>query len=159
LITSASLYVEAQTSAEPVYVPEMSCTNGKFGMHLPRSYSELRQTRKVESEIADQPEDTHAGYSVIRRRINFPGLTLGVVTFSNDSSRYMTTYARVTSRKWRITGPFIVGQPIASTRRALGHAADDDPDLRNDYGSEGATVHFEHAHGALTSITYTCSIG
>jgi hypothetical protein len=86
-------------------------------------------------------------------------LALGVVTFSNDSSRYMPMYARVTSREWRITGPFMVGQSVIGARRALGHAADHDPDLRKDYASEGATVHFEHAHGALTSITYTCYLG
>lgn len=145
--------------AQTNYVPEFSCYQGKFTLHLPKSLTALRRIGKLESEAADAPVDTHSGYSTQSQRLSYRGMTLGVIAFSNDPSRYLITYARVTSPDWRVTGPFRVGQPISGARRELGKVGAKDTTLADEYGSEGGSVRFDHLGGHLSSITYSCHAG
>lgn len=99
------------------------------------------------------------GYTATRKHVYFPGLTLGLVIFSNDPDRYMVSFAEISSPQWAHIAPFHVGESAVSARRKIGTSADNDPNLKATYGSEAGELNFETSNSRITGITYTCYTG
>ena len=99
------------------------------------------------------------GYKSTRKKVRFAGLTLGLVTFSNDPGRYSLASAEIRSEAWLRISPFGVGQDTDVIRRRLGRVAEDDDELRSVYSGENESVHFETRSGRVTAVIYECYTG
>jgi hypothetical protein len=78
--------VRAQDSSL-TYDPSFHCSGGPLGLQLPASYQAVRSLGKLEREEVVRVQDWDA-YKSEDRELAFSGLTLYVVTFTNDKSRY-----------------------------------------------------------------------
>lgn len=156
----AIVLVSSVTRAESpsVYVEQVSCEGGPFGLRLPPHLPEVMKLGSIAREEIQQIEKWD-GYSTTRKYIEFSGFTLGLVTFSNDPNRYMVSFAEITSSRWSHIAPFRVGESVKSVRRKLGSSAASDPELKAKYGSEGGDVSFQYAHGKITKVVYACYTG
>lgn len=99
------------------------------------------------------------GYTTTRKYVHFEGLTIGLVTFSNDRNRYMVSFTEITDPRWSRISPFKVGETTASVRKKIGSHADEDPNLQLHYGGEGGEIYFESVGGKIKRITYDCYTG
>ena len=99
------------------------------------------------------------GYTTTRKYVYFEGLTIGLVTFSNDRNRYMVSFAEITDPRWTRISPFKVGETTVSARKKIGSPAGKDPSLKLHYGSEGGDIYFEIVGGRIRKITYDCYTG
>jgi len=148
----------ALAQAQPGYLPEFGCQAPPFGLRLPThlpgvmKLAPVRHVEILETEKGD-------GYTTTRKYVHFPGLTLGLITFSNDPKRYMVSRAEITDARWAEISPFKVGETISSARQRIGSPAADDPDLKSDYGSEGGDLRFESIDGTITKVIYGCYTG
>jgi hypothetical protein len=147
----------AGAQEEGVYSPKISCIGPPFGLRLPATLPQLLQLGKVLRQQVGEIKDW-GEYKTTAKLIQFSGLELVIITFSNDASRYMLMDAEITDSKWRIAGPFTVGATVASTRKALGKLADRDPGLRFSYGGDAATISFKQSKGKITKIIYECYV-
>lgn len=159
LVTTLLLHpATALAQAQPGYLPEFACLMPPFGLRLPPHLPDLMQIAPVRDvEILEVEKwDT---YTTTRKYVHFPGLTLGLVTFSNDPTRYMVSLAEISDARWAEISHFKVGDSTASARRKIGSSAAGDPDLKSDYGSEGGDVRFESLNGKITKIIFRCYTG
>lgn len=140
------------------YIEQFLCNSGKFGLRLPPDVRALFQLGPILQQANGEVEQEE-GYTATRTYVMFSGLELGFIVFSNDPSRYMISYAEVTSPNWQIAGPFRVGNTAKAAQDALGPVAQNDCDLKRSYGSEAGTVSFEQLAGKITKIRYDCYTG
>jgi hypothetical protein len=156
LVALASCLVAFQArAANEGYVDTFSCDEGPFHLDLPKSYLDLRKIGRIRSERIVETEDW-GSYKTERKDFEFDGLSLRVITFSNDPTRYMVAIARTTSRNWGITGPFRVGDSLLS---ALSHFGVRRAPNLLEYGSEGGVVRFKVANGRIVEVRYECYTG
>lgn len=149
----------AGKAGEPEYFLEgMRCLEGPFAVRLPATLPELLAMAPVLSQQVLQVEQWE-GYKATRKKVRFAGLTLGLVTFSNDPGRYSLASAEIRSEAWLRISPFGVGQDIDVIRRRLGRVAEDDLDLRSVYSGENESVHFQTRSGRVTAVIYECYTG
>lgn len=144
--------------AQPGYLPEFGCTMPPFGLRLPthlQGVMKLAPVRHVEILEVENWD----GYTATRKYVYFPGLTLGLITFSNDRERYMVSRAEITDARWAEISPFRVGEKASAVQRKLGLLAEGDPDLKSSYGSEGGDLRFESTDRTISKIIYDCYTG
>ena len=91
--------------------------------------------------------------------MRWPGLTLGIVEFSNDPKALMITSAEITDPRWNALSPFKLGRSTAAAQRLLGQPAANDPALRRAYGSEADSVQVDSEAGRVVRVTYQCYSG
>ncbi len=148
----------AQVQAQPGYLPEFGCQAPPFGLRLPThlpgvmKLAPVRHIEILEVEKWDRNTTT-------RKYVHFLGLTLGLITFSNDRKRYMVSRAEITDARWAEISPFKVGETTSSARQKIGSPATGDPDLKSDYGREGGDLRFESIDGTITKVIYDCYTG
>ena len=97
----------ALAQEQPGYLPEFGCQVPPLGLRLPthlQGVMKLAPVRDVEILEVEKWE----GYVTTRKYVHFPGLTLGLVTFSNDRERYMVSRAEITDARWAEISPFRV---------------------------------------------------
>jgi hypothetical protein len=147
---------------EPVrsdgYIDDFLCIGGHLGLHLPVNARMLFQLGPILRQATGEVEQAE-GYTTTQTHLSYAGFELGFITFSNDPSRYMISYAEVTSPDWQIAGPFRVGDTVKSTYVALAPYAQHDSQLKQSYGSEVGVMSFEHSEGTITKIKYDCYTG
>jgi len=159
LLVAFPAFCFAGQAGEPEYFLEgMRCLGGPFGLRLPSTLPELLAMAPVLSEQVLQVEQWE-GYKAIRKTVRFAGLTLGLVTFSNDPKRYALASAEIRSQDWLRIAPFGVGQGTGVVRKRLGRVAEDDLDLRSIYSGENESVRFQSRSGRVTAVIYECYIG
>jgi hypothetical protein len=160
LITLALALFSTMVNAESesTYIERFSCIGGSLGLHLPNELPSLIALKPIIREEVHEVESWD-GYTATHKHEHFPGFTLGIITFSNDSNRFMVSFAEITSRKWSHISPFYIGENISSARRKIGAFADNDPYLKKSYGSEDGDVSFQTYNGKIKKIIYTCYTG
>jgi hypothetical protein len=159
LLATSSASCFAGQAGEPQYFLEgMHCLGEPFGLLLPSTLPELLAMGPILSEQVLQVEQWE-GYKATRKIVRFTGLTLGLVTFSNDPKRYSLASAEIRSRDWLRLAPFSVGQSTEAVRQRLGGVGEDDLTLRSIYSGENESVRFETRTGRITAIIYECYTG
>jgi len=156
VVTFAAALANAQE--EPSYIEEFTCTGGKFGLQLPSNLADVMKMDKVIKETVYEIEKWE-GYTTTSKLISFPGLSLAVITFSNDKKRYMVSGAEISDSKWAKISPFSVNESIESVKAKLGKISKKDSSLKLSYGSEDGEVKFFTKNGKTTKITYSCYTG
>ena len=157
--SAQSLANQAGPGPDPQYfLAGMRCVGGSYGLRLPATLPALNTMAPLVSTLILEVEK-HEGYTATRKVLRFKGLTLGVVTFSNDPTRYALDSAEISSSAWRNIAPFRVGQRIEAAHKLLGVIADPDLYLRSTYTGEAESVRFESRSGRITSVIYECYTG
>lgn len=152
------LRMRAPGSGAGAYTEQLSCYGPPLGLHLPQNLPDLMKLGPLVKEDVREVEQWE-GYTATRKLVHFPGLVLGLVTFSNDPNRYMVGFAEISDSRWKKLAAFHVGESLESARRKLGPSAANDPELLVSYGGESDEIRFENYRGKLTKITYTCYTG
>jgi hypothetical protein len=93
------------------FIDQLACDSGPYGLKLPKSYDELRKIGALKSEKVLREEDV-GPYRVQYRDLQFNGLRLGIVTYSDDPARYDVTSAEIHNASWKIAGPFRQGHVL-----------------------------------------------
>jgi len=143
---------------ESVYMEDIRCVGGPFGMKLPKDARKLLSMARLVSEAVDEVERWD-GYTATRKTLYFDGLELGVVELSNDPARLMVTHADITNAKWNHLLPFKIRQPVSVARAVLGGFAKDDARLSRSYASESDSLQFRTSGGRLFGVSYSCYSG
>ena len=142
----------------PRYVEDVQCQAGPFGLHLPMTLPQVMALgpiiRQVDGDVEQAP-----GYTATRRYVDFNGLALDLIVFSNDPDRYMLVYAMASLPRWGALLPFPVGSPAAAVRAALGSHSKGDPSLRATYGGDTDSMKFKVAKGKIVEVSYECYTG
>lgn len=140
------------------YVENFSCNHGPFSLRLPSDVRSLPRLGKVLKRTSGEVTNWDSDYTTWNY-LHYSGLYLAYITFSNDPARYMINLVEVTGADWSITGPFKVGSSVKSVQNMLGSVAEDDGELKREYGSESDRVIFEQVKGKITKISYECYTG
>jgi hypothetical protein len=148
-------YAAAQESAI-TYDPSFTCRGGPLGLRLPATYQAVRSIGKLEREEVTGVQDWKT-YKSEDRELVFGGLTLHVVTFTNDKSRYMVSGAVITGSQWTLGGGIRIGNPVAEVLRRAGKGVLKDGAIA--IGGDTDTVTFHAPDGKVTQITYECYTG
>ena len=93
------------------YVDKISCDSGPYGLKLPETYDALRKIGPLKGEKLVREQD-RGTYRARFREMQFNGLRLGVVTYSNDPEKYQVVSAEIRSPHWKIAGPFRQGAAL-----------------------------------------------
>ena len=151
---------QAGPAGDPQYFVEgLACQGGKFGLRLPATLPALlaMAPRWGEKPLETQRWD---GYTTTRKRIWSEGLSLELVTYSNDPGRYSLGSATIRSAAWAKLAPFAVGEEVDAIRAKLGDIAKDDWQLRSVYSGESESVRFETTRaGKVSAVIYECYTG
>lgn len=157
LLSSAlALPVFSAAPIENIPVEHFSCAHGPFALHLPRTLTAvMNMAPRLNMEIL--PGELGDGFTTMVRYVQFQGLRLGLVTFSNDAERYLVSYAEIASKRWNHISPFLITSPAALVHFQLGTHAAQDPKLKALYGSRAADVSFILTpRGKLAKVRYAC---
>ena len=93
------------------FVDKLSCDSGPYKLKLPETYDELRKIGSFKGEKLLREQDL-GSYRARYRDLQFNGLRLGVVTYSNDPEKYQVVSAEIRSPQWKIAGPFRQGAAL-----------------------------------------------
>jgi hypothetical protein len=148
----------ALAKTQSVYVPDLECVGGKFGLRLPSDVRELKRlSQPVNQELIEV--ENWPGYTATWNLLHFDGLSLGVIEFSNDPARYLLFFASVASPAWNKLSPFQLRQPISQAAAVLGTYASENPGLSRPFEDEGSTLTIHSREGLVTEVIYQCSPG
>ena len=93
------------------FVDKISCDSGSYGLKLPETYDALRKIGPLKGEKLLREQD-RGSYRARFREMQFNGLRLAVVTYSNDPEKYQVLSAEIRSPHWKIAGPFRQGAAL-----------------------------------------------
>jgi hypothetical protein len=151
---------QAGPAGDPQYFVEgLTCLGGKYGLRLPATLPGLLA---LGPRTAVERLDTQRweGYTTTHQRIRLDGLSMHVITYSNDPNRYSLASLTIRSAAWTRLAPFAVGESVDEIRARLGDVAKDDWQLRSIYAGESESVHFETTRaGRVSAIIYECYTG
>jgi hypothetical protein len=156
-LLSSALGFSTSSAAQPHIVPveRFSCARGPFALRLPRTLPEVMKLAPLQ-RMEILPGELGDGFTTLVRYVQFQGLRLGLVTFSNDAERYLVSYAEIASRRWAHVSPFLIGESAALAHFQLGTHAPRDPELKAVYGGRAADVSFILSRGKLARVRYAC---
>ena len=158
--TAAAWGNQAGPAGDPQYFVEgLTCQGGKFSLRLPATLPALLA---LGPRLGEESLETQrwAGYTTTRKRLRFDGLSIEVVTYSNDAGKYSLAAATIRSAAWAKLAPFTVGETTEAVRAKLGSVSKDDVQLRSIYAGENESVHFETTRaGKVSAIIYECYTG
>ncbi|MBV9191958.1 MAG: hypothetical protein JOZ85_15835 [Betaproteobacteria bacterium] len=136
------------------FVDKISCDSGPYALKLPETYDALRKIGPLKGEKLLREQD-HGTYRARYRDLQFNGLRLNVVTYSNDPEKFQVVFAEIRSPHWKIAGPFRQG---AALPVRVG-------DVETKTIRSSATVEFSGAEDTVrvrlvgrkvSSVTYLC---
>lgn len=148
----------AAHSAEPVdvAVSAVSCVDGAYGTRFPGSLSRLRQLGHLREERQVRVEEWDS-YKAIEKRLQFDGMSVNIITFTNDPERYSLASVSVESSSWLIS-PWRVGDSPEPLFKLLGVKAP----ARNGawrFHGESDSLYVEVRKGKVLRIGYECYTG
>lgn len=153
-----SLIAPLAGATQPVEIdnPSFGCHKPGVGVELPKSLSALRQIGVVQSEELVRTEEWD-GYQALEKRLQFNGLTLQVITFTNQPERYILSLLEVTMPNWSVT-PIRVGQAAGPALSGLAVSA------KRPYGvwrinGETDTLLIQVRGGKVERVLYECYTG
>jgi hypothetical protein len=151
---------QAGPAGDPQYFVEgLACQGGKFSLRLPATLPALLA---LGPKVGEESLETQRweGYTTTRKRVRFDGLSIDVVTYSNDAKKYSLAAVTIRSAAWAKLAPFTVGETTEAARAKLGSVANDDVQLRSIYAGENESVRFETTRaGRVAAIIYECYTG
>ena len=135
----------------------VSCTGGPYALRLPDSYEKLRKMGALRDDrILPNLLPPHPGSE--QRELTFKGLRLTIVRTKLDPANYQVLSADVTTRAWKIAGPFKVGglMPVkvgdVDTRGLRGRG------IVEFVGEDRDVVRMRRSGRWIRSITYLCDV-
>jgi hypothetical protein len=148
----------AFAQGESIYVPDLDCVGGRFGLKLP---SDVRAVKRLAPLVRQELVEVQnwPGYKTTRNLLHFDGLTLEVIEFSNDPARYHLTFASVASPAWNAISAVKIAQPIESAAAVLGSYASQNPGLARSFEDEGNMLTIRSDQGVVSEVTYQCYPG
>ena len=151
---------QAGPAGDPQYFVEgLACQGGKFSLRLPAKFPELLALAPKHGEQRLETQRWE-GYTTTHKRIWFDGLSMDLITYSNDPDKYSLAGLTIRSAAWAKISPFAVGEPIDAVRAKLGDIAKDDVQLRSIYSGESESVRFEtNRAGNVSAVIYECYTG
>lgn len=160
MIATCLLAAPAARSSEsdPSYIEDMVCNGGRLGLRLP---STVAGVRKLGTIVQTQPMEVQQwdGYHTSAKALRYRGLTLEIITFSNDANRYLIEGATIQHPRWKRLSPFYVGQSRAEVFRVLG-VQDHTPEAEQlAFGGDGDTLYFSFRSGKVVELQYVCYTG
>ena len=138
------------------YDPNFKCENGLLGLRLPKSYEAVRSIGKLQQEQVVRVEDWGT-YKSEGRELIFSGLTLHLVTFTNDKSRYMVESAVISGRQWALAGKIKIGDTVKDVLRRARKGVLKDGEI--EIAGDTDFVRYRIFKGKVTKITYVCYTG
>ncbi len=137
------------------YVDKLACDSGPFSLKLPPTYAELRKIGALRGERRVREEDIGA-YKLTYRELQFTGLRLGVVTYSNDARKYDVTSAEIRTSNWKIS-PLRPGHVLPAkigdvTTRELSSTA------TVEFNGEEDTLRVRLVGRRVSVLTYLCYV-
>ncbi|GAC1376570.1 MAG: hypothetical protein NVS3B3_15740 [Aquirhabdus sp.] len=150
---------QAGPAGDPQYFVEgLACQSGKYGLRLPATLPGLLALgpRPAVKGLGTQ---RWKGYTTTYKRIRFDGLSMDLITYSNDPNRYSLASLTIRSTAWTMLAPFAVGESVDDIRARFGDVAKDDWQLRSIYSGENESVHFDTRAGRVSAIIYECYTG
>lgn len=140
------------------YIGNFSCMDAPFGLHLPASYLSLLRIGPVKNNTVIENENWK-GYTTSRRDIEFDGLFLRVITFTNDPERYMVALATVTKNGSWNANAFKLEQSWQDIQRVL-ERYDVALSSADSIGNEAGDLKFTFGPDAkVKSMDYSCYTG
>ena len=158
IAVTALLPIASEAEPQHIYIEQFSCETGPFSLRLPQKLPKLMKLGMVKHQTINTVEKWD-GYTTTDRTVFFPDLTIGLVTFSNDSNRYMLSFVEIAGSQWSSIAPFQIGELVSSVREKLGKPASGDSNLGATYAGDAETISFLKAHRRITKITYQCYTG
>jgi hypothetical protein len=143
---------QAWSQADPSYAEEFSCSE----VRLPRTIGGLRKLGVLQNEkIIDETD--WGSYKTHERRLQFEGLVIEVVTFTNGHL-YLLSSISITSRVWRMAPGFRIGQPVEAALAKRGFKG-----VRNGnditVAGDADVLTLRVKDGKLVAIMYGCYTG
>jgi len=137
------------------YVDKLACDSGPYSLKLPSTYAELRKLGPLRSEKRLREEDL-GEYKATYRELQFHGLRLGVVTYSNDAQKYDVTLAEIRTSNWKIS-PLRAGHILPAkigdvTTRDLSSTA------TVEFNGEEDTLRVRLVGRRVSVLTYLCNV-
>ena len=86
---------------------DFQCVGGALGLRLPETLTEVLRLGVVNGEQVEQIENWE-GYTATRKEINFEGLTLGIMIFSNAKDRWRKNFQLIMAPNFAMR-PIIAG--------------------------------------------------
>jgi hypothetical protein len=148
----------ARAHSEPVRasLPDFACATGAYGVRLPPKLSALRLLGKLEQEKVVSTEQWD-DYQTVELILRFKGLSLQVITFTNDPERYNVAAMAIESPRW-VVSPLQVGQPSAAPLTRMGvRAGITDGAWR--FEGESDALYVEARRGKIHRVFYECYTG
>jgi hypothetical protein len=147
----------AATPPRTQYFPDLSCDGGRFGLNLPKTPQDLRKIGVLQKEKV-LAETSWDDYKTQERELQFHGLVLVVITFTNDESRFMVVRTTITSPEWTFAGGFQVGQTITTVLQRL-NIKDSPSQSGIRFAGDTDSVGLRFSDGRLVRIHYECYTG
>ena len=157
LAVIASISGLARGSDPSYYAGPVSCTDGPYGLRLPDSYDALRKIGALrDDQVLPGPILPSPGAE--QRELTFNGLRLTILRRKLDPTNYQVLSAEVTTRGWKIAGPFTVGGLLPArvggidTRQLRGRGTVEF------IGDGKDVVRMRRSGRRISSITYLCNV-
>ena len=133
-----------------------SCSAGAGGIRLPEKLSAVRALGvKVPEEVGESQQ--WDGYSTTERTLGLDGMTLQVITFSNDPERFLLSMAIIESARWDLS-VIRVGQQLKQAFAALGYSGK--PTNGNwRFNGESESLYVEARAGKISRLVFECYTG
>jgi hypothetical protein len=138
------------------FVDKLACDAGPYALKLPKSYGELKKIGALKSERVVREEDV-GPYTVQYRDLQFSGLKLGIVTYSDDPARYEVASAEIRNSSWKIAGPFRQGHVLPAkvgdvATKSLSSTA------TVEFSGEEDVVRVRLVGRRVSTLTYLCMV-
>ncbi len=128
----------------------------KESVRLPAKLSELRLIGKLIEERTVHVE-AWEGYKAIEKLLRFNGLSLQVITFTNDAERYNLSAVTIESPRWSVS-PIPVGSPVSDLQARVAGFVPKSTGAWHLAG-ESDSLHIEARNGKVTRVAYECYTG
>ncbi|MYM39308.1 hypothetical protein [Duganella qianjiadongensis] len=150
--------VASPAERDASYIEDFSCNGGRLGLRLPLTPAGVYKLGTMVQSLPIEVQQWD-GYRTTAKALRYRGLTLEIITFSNDASRYLIETATIQHPRWKQLAPFYVGQSRAEVFRVL-DVKDSTPEVEQlEFGGDGDTLRFSFRSGKLVQVQYVCYTG
>jgi len=144
--------------SDPFYIQDLGCNGGRLGLRLPLTPAAVRKLGTIVETLPIEVQQWD-GYHTTAKGWRYRGLTLEIITFSNDANRYLIEAATIQHPRWKRLSPFHVGQSREQVFRVLG-VNDSTPEAEQlEFGGDVDTLRFSFHCGKLVQVQYVCYTG
>jgi hypothetical protein len=156
LLTMLTALHATASAASPQSISNaFSCHSGPYALRLPKLYPSLLMLGRHQAIDAESHDGD--GYRVTTRWLEFDGLRLGILVFSNDANRYLVFSAEASRARWAI-GSLSIGTRTGTLPKRNGVPVAPPTGIWELQGeSDSATV--TARNGVVERVVYSCYVG